>query len=84
MFLRRKIEYRGMGDKPRDGADRTGDDMIVPHDEASATWARQQVALGYAKHVTPGAPLAPGVLYEIVGETDAGAPILKHRRVSLY
>jgi hypothetical protein len=72
-----------MGDKPVKVEPASGGDVIVPNDQASAEWARQQVALGYAKPATPGQPLAPGVLYEIIGETPAGAPILKHRRVSL-
>lgn len=73
-----------MGEKPANEDAGGGGDVIVPKDQASAEWARQQIALGYARRATPGKPLAPGVLYEIIGETEAGAPILKHRRVSLY
>ena len=56
------------------------DDLIVPKDAASVSFVRGLVARGQAVHPNKDGSLPPGATHEIVGETEAGLPILRRRR----
>ena len=61
-----------------------GDDVIIPTDEASMEFVRGLIKRGEAVRLAPNAPLPPGVTHEIIGETEAGVPILRRRRFALF
>ena len=61
-----------------------GDDLIVPTDKASTDFVRGLVKRGEAVRLAPDAKLPPGATHEIVGETEAGEPILRRRRFALF
>jgi hypothetical protein len=73
-----------MGDKPSSDDGKADKDVIVPKDEATIAFVRGLVQRGEAVRLAPGAPLPPRVTHEIVGETDAGEPVVKRRRFSAY
>jgi hypothetical protein len=61
-----------------------GDDVIVPNDEASTAFVQGLIKRGEAVRLAPNAPLPPGATHEIIGETEAGVPILRRRRFSAF
>jgi hypothetical protein len=65
-----------MANKKPDGED----DLIVPKDATSTSFVKGLVARGQAVHPNKDGSLPPGATHEIVGETDAGLPILRRRR----
>jgi len=72
-----------MTSSPSDKDPKKNDDLIIPHDEASTAFVQGLVARGEAVRLTPGASMPAGATHEIVGETEAGHPILRRRRFSL-
>jgi hypothetical protein len=58
--------------------------LIVPNDPASISYVKGLVERGEAVSLAPGENLPPGATHEIVGETQAGIPIVKRRRFSAY
>jgi hypothetical protein len=55
--------------------------LIVPNDPASISYVRGIVARGEAAKADANGKLPLGKIYEIVGETANGLPILKRLRV---
>ena len=70
----------GSGKAPSSDAKGADDDLIVPKDAASTSFVQALVARGQAARVEPGGSLPPGVTHEIVGQTEAGLPILRRLR----
>jgi hypothetical protein len=58
--------------------------VIVPTDERSRAFAQGLIERGEAVRVPPRGQLPPGATHEIVGETEAGLPILRRRRFALF
>jgi hypothetical protein len=56
------------------------DDLIVPKDPASVAFVKGLLARGQAARPNSDGTLPPGTTHEIVGETEAGLPILRRRR----
>lgn len=56
---------------------------IVPTDAESRAFVQGLIDRGEAVRVPPGGKLPPGATHEIVGETEAGLPILRRRRFAL-
>lgn len=54
--------------------------LIVPKDDASASYVKGLVARGQAARPNADGSLPHGATHEIVGETESGLPILKRRR----
>ena len=69
-------EPKGAGGKPP--APQEGD--IVPSDPGTASFVKGLVERGEAARPGPDGSLPPGATHEIVGETEAGLPILRRRR----
>ena len=67
-----------MADKKRNA---DADDLIVPKDAASVSFVKGLLARGQAARPNSDGSLPPGATHEIVGETEAGLPILRRRRV---
>jgi len=67
-----------MADKKRNA---DADDLIVPKDAASVAFVNGLLARGQAARPNSDGSLPPGATHEIVGETEAGLPILRRRRV---
>lgn len=59
---------------------KTDDDLIVPKDAASESFVKGLLARGQAVRPNKDGSLPPGATHEIVGETEAGLPILRRRR----
>lgn len=57
------------------------DNLIIPKDAASESFVKGLVARGEAAHRNQDGTLPPGVTHEIVGQTDAGLPILRRERI---
>jgi len=57
------------------------DDLIVPKDAASVSFVKGLLARGQAARPNSDGSLPVGATHEIVGETEAGLPILRRRRV---
>lgn len=57
---------------------------IVPHDEASRSFVEGLVARGQAARPDAQGKLPAQATHEIVGETEAGLPILRRRRFSAF
>ncbi len=64
------VEHRPRGDEG----------LIVPKDDAAASYVRGLIARGQAARPNADGSLPPGATHEIVGETENGLPILKRRR----
>jgi hypothetical protein len=54
--------------------------LIVPKDDASASYVKGLIARGQAAHPNADGSLPRGATHEIVGETKSGLPILRRRR----
>jgi hypothetical protein len=72
-----------MTSSPTGSDPKKNDELIIPHDEASTAFVHGLVARGEAVRLAPGASLPAGATHEIVGETEAGHPILRRKRFSL-
>jgi hypothetical protein len=63
---------------------KTGTDTIIPSDPESISFVRGLVANGQAARPNKDGLLPKGATHEIMGETEAGHPILRRRRFSAF
>jgi hypothetical protein len=59
-------------------------DVIVPNDQDSASYVKGLVERGEAVRLEPGTALPPKATHEIIGETEAGLPIVRRKRYSAF
>lgn len=68
--------------KDAKGTDTAG--AVVPDDPQSEAFVKGLMANGQAARAAPDGSLPSGVTHEIIGETAAGLPIVRRRRLSAF